>query len=100
MAILSSCLNLPRNLLDLDDHKLRWLQRGKPDNDVNDAEVNVRLGGRLFVTLYEISVTWCLTLKGSLTKEILHESADFEGNLGPQRLVVWLKDNPFGTPVK
>src|SRR5262249_46993886 len=87
--------DLSSHLLDLDDHELRRLERREPHEDVDDAEVDVGLRGRLLVALHEIGLAWGLALEGALPEEVLHEGADVEPDLGPERLVVRLEDHPL-----
>src|SRR6185295_4749519 len=86
-AMISSLLNLDLSgeLLDLDDHKLCRLERRKPDEDVDDAFVNVVLSGRLFIALHQIGLTRRLSLKCTLTKQALHESTHVQAYLSPER---------------
>src|SRR5438477_12372883 len=92
----SSDLDLAGQLRDLDDHKLRRLERCKPDQDVDDSQIDVVLCGRLLVALEQVRLQRRLALKCALAKEVVHESSDVQPNLRPQRLIVRLEDHPFG----
>src|ERR1700741_3643462 len=92
--------DLSCNLLNLDDDELRGLQGRKSYDDVHDAEIDVVLRGSLLVTFDEIGVLRRLSLKCTLPKEVLHEGTDIEANLGPERFIVRLEDDPLRSPVE
>src|SRR6266699_2959699 len=88
-------LDLTSYLLQLNHHKLGWLEWCKADNDIDDTQVDVVLGGSLLIALDEVGVSWCLALERALTEEVLHERSDIQTYLCPERLIVWLKDDPL-----
>src|SRR4051812_22710754 len=88
-------LGLLGDLLDLKDHELRRLERRESDHDVDDALVDVGLGGGLAAALDEERVARRRALERPLLEERLHERADVEADLGPERLVVGLEDDPL-----
>src|SRR5919106_193906 len=88
-------LDLAGYLLDFDDDELRWLERGKPDNNVDNATVDVVLRGGLLVTFDEVGLARRASLECPLPEQIVHERADVEADRRPQRLVVRLEDDPF-----
>src|SRR5258708_38983693 len=86
---------LTGKLLDLNEDELGRFEGGKSNQDVHDAQVDVVLRGRLVIALDKVGIAWCLALEGSLAEEVVHERADVEAYLRPERLVVRLEDNPF-----
>ena len=64
---------VPGNLLYLDDHELGWLQGRKAHHDVDDAQVDVVLGGSFLIALDEVSFAGRCALESALTEEIVHE---------------------------
>src|SRR5215212_8382362 len=88
------------HLLDLDDDELGGLERSEADEDVDDAEVDVILGRGLSVALDEVSLSRRAPLKGALAEEVLHEGADVQPYLSPQRLVVRLEDHPLQVAIQ
>src|SRR5215212_1907391 len=96
----SSRLDLAGDLLDPQDDELRGLQRREPDEDVHDAAVDVVLRGRLAVALDEVRLARARALEGALPEQRLHEGADVEPDLGPQRLVVRLEHDPLRPAVQ
>ena len=70
-------------LLEGDDHELGRLERGKADHDVDDTQIDVILRGRLGIHFDEIGVAGFLALKCALPKEVVHERARGEADLGP-----------------
>src|SRR4026208_1220783 len=88
-------LHLSGKLLDLDDDELRRFEGCEPDENVDDAEVDVVLRGRLGVALHEVRFARAAPLKCALADQVLHECADREANLPPERLVVGLEDDPL-----
>src|SRR5262245_23282298 len=85
-------------LLDPDDDELGRLQRREADHHVDDAAVDVTLGGRLGVALDQVGLARRAALEGALAEQVLHEGADVEADLGPQRLVIGLENNPLEPP--
>src|SRR5690606_1426016 len=92
---ISLCLDLADDLTDPDDHELGGLQGREADLDVDDAVVDVALRGRLAVALDEIGLARRRALEGALPEKVLHEGADVQADLGPERLVVRLEDDPL-----
>src|SRR6476646_3843321 len=88
-------LELPGDLLDLDDDELGRLERSEADDDVHDPAVDVRLGRRLLVTFHEVGVPRGGPLERPLAEEAVHEDADVQADLGPERLVIRLEDDPL-----
>src|SRR5262249_20483142 len=88
-------LHLAGQLLDLEDDEFRRLERGEADEDVHDAEVDVVLSRRLGVALDEVGVLRRRALEGALPEEVVHEGADVQADLRPERLVVRLEDDPL-----
>src|SRR5512132_2743052 len=95
----SGC-DLTRDLLDLDDDELRWLERGKADNDVHDAQVDVGLSRGLAIALHEVRIARRAALERALSKQALHEGADVQADLRPERFVVGLEDHPLRAAVQ
>ena len=92
--------DLSGHLLQVQDHEFSRLQRGKPHPDVHDAKVAVVLRRGFCIALYKISILWRAPLESSLTKQVVHERANVQTNLGLERLVVWLEDNPLQPAVQ
>src|SRR2546425_7825432 len=88
-------LDLTSDLLDVEDHELGGLERGEPDPDIDDAEVAVVLRGGLRVDLDEERLARRGPLEGALPEEIVHECADVQPDLRPERLVVRLEHHPL-----
>src|SRR2546423_15337026 len=86
--------DLSRHLLYLDDDELGGLERREADDDIDDAEIDVVLRRRLFIALDEVSILRRLPLKRALSEKVVHESADVETNLRPERLVGRVGDDP------
>src|SRR5262245_57651434 len=86
-----SDFDLSSDLLERDDHELGGLERREADDHVDDAEVDIRLGGGLFVALDEVRFARRAALKRTLAEQVVHERADVEPDLRPQRLVVGLE---------
>src|SRR5579864_1579077 len=95
MRVPSLGRDLSGHLLDLDNHKLCRLQRGKADHDIDDAQVDVILGGSFLVALYKICVGRRHPLEGVLPEQVLHERAHVQPNLRPQWLVIGLEHDPL-----
>src|SRR5690606_34112393 len=81
-------LTLTRDLLDRNDDELGGLERCEAHQHVDDAEVDVRLRGRRGIALHEVGLTRGGALKRPLSEEVVHEGADRQPNLRPERLVV------------
>src|SRR6266852_95621 len=96
----SSDLDLAGHLLELDDHELGRLQRSEADDDVHDAQVDVILGGRLLVAFDEVGLLRRSALEGALAEQVVHERADVQPDLRPQRLVVRLEHHPLRTAIE
>jgi hypothetical protein len=62
----SSGVGLSGGLRDLDDHELGRSERRKPYDDVDDAEIDVLLDGRLAIDLDEVCLTRGAALEGPL----------------------------------
>src|SRR5262249_6223550 len=92
--------DLAGHLLNLDDHELGGLERRKPDQDVDNTQIDVVLRGGLFVALDEVGFARRAPLKGALPEEVLHERANVEPDLRPKRLVVRLEDHPLRAAIK
>src|SRR5258708_4865087 len=93
-------LDLTSYLLKLNHHKLGWLKRSKANDDIDDAQVDIVLGGSLLIALDEVGVLWCLTLERTLAEQILHERSNIQTYLRPQRFIVRLEDDPLSTSEK
>ena len=92
--------NLASHLLDLDDDELGRLERRKADHDVDDAAVDVVLRRRLPVALDEVGLPRRPALEGALAEQVVHEGADVQADLRPQRLVVRLEDHPLRAAIQ
>src|SRR5215213_5406817 len=90
-----STLEIAGDLLNLDDDELGGLERSEADLDVDDAEVAVVLRRRLAVALDVESLVRRAALERPLAEEVHHEGVEVEPDLGPQRLVVRLEDDPL-----
>ena len=75
-------------------------KRGEADFDIDDAEVAIRLGGGLAVALHVEGFVGRGALEGALAEEAVHEGADVEPDVGPERLVVRLKHDPLGAAIE
>src|SRR5260370_11745849 len=95
MRVPSLGRDLSGHLLDMDNHKLCRLQRGKADDDVDNAQVDVILCGGFLVALYKVCVSRRDPLEGVLPEQVLHEGAYVQANLRPQGLVIVLKHHPL-----
>src|SRR5215210_2200472 len=92
--------DLASQLLDLEDHEFGRLERREADDDVDDAEVDVVLRRGRLVAVDEVGLLRRLALEGALPEKVVHESADVQPDLRPQRLVVRLEDDPLGAAVE
>src|SRR6266403_2661714 len=50
------CLDLPGELLNLDDDELGWFQRRESDQNIDDAAINIVLSCGLLVAFDEVSL--------------------------------------------
>src|SRR5215475_4179219 len=82
-------LNLTGYLLELEHHKLRGFEWREAYDDVDDPEIDIVLRRGLFIALYKIGVARRGSLESALPKQVVHESADVEPYLRPERFVVW-----------
>src|SRR4029077_20712009 len=96
----SLSLDLSGHLLDLNDDELRGLQRRETDVDVDDTEVDHVLRRSFLVALDEVGVARRLTLERALAEQIVHEGADVQPNLRPERFVVGFKDDPLRAAIE
>ena len=97
---MSASRDLTGHLLQFDDDKLRRLERREADDDIDDAEIDVVLRRGFFVALYEVSIARRGALKRPLAKQIVHERAQVEADLRPQRLIVGLENDPVSAAIK
>src|SRR6185295_8983206 len=56
-------------LLNFDNHKFGGLKRREPDDDVDDAAIDVALRRGLFIALDEVGLARRFALKGSLPEQ-------------------------------
>src|SRR5215218_10932026 len=96
----SSGLDLSRYLLDLDDHELSGLERRESDDDVHDPAIDVALCRRFLVAFDEVRVPGRTALERALAEQVLHERAEIQAQLRPERLVVRLEDRPLASAVE
>src|SRR3954471_4490139 len=96
----SSDLRGGAELLDVDQHELRRLERCETDEDVHDSPVDVVLRVVLRVALDEVRLLGSTALEHALPPQGVHERTHVEPDGGPQRLVVGLEDHPLGAPVE
>src|SRR5207253_10655066 len=96
----SSRGELAGDLLQLDDDEFGRFQRREADEDVDDAEVDVGLRRRLAVALDEVGFLRRTTLERALAEQPLHEGADVQADLRPQRFVVRLEHDPLRAAVE
>ena len=92
--------SLPGDLLDLDDDELGRVERRKAHQDVHDALVDAGLRIVLRVALDEVGLLRRGSLECALQEQSLHEGADVEPDLAPERLVVGLEDHPLRAVVQ
>src|SRR5689334_18877371 len=97
---LSSDLDLSGHLLNLDHNELCRLERGEADEDVDDTEIAVILGGGFGIALDEVSIARATTLKCALAIERVKKRAHVQSNLSPQRLIIRFKDDPLRTAIQ
>src|SRR6266851_3205914 len=93
-------LYLTGDLLDLDNNELGGLERREANQDVHDAQVDIVLRGRLAVAFDKVCIFGSLALECSQAEQIMHERADIEANLRPQRLVVRLENDPLQAAIQ
>src|SRR5438309_1976749 len=91
---------LASDLLDLDDNEFCGLERGEADQDVDDAVVLVGGCGGFTVALDEVGLLRRGTLEGALNEQRLHERADVEADLTPERSIVGLENSPLRSAVQ
>jgi hypothetical protein len=60
-------------LLDLNEHELRWLERCESYQDVDDAPINIILSRGLWTAPHEIRLARRGALKGALKVQAVHE---------------------------
>ena len=84
----------------LDDDELGRLQRREADDDVDNAQVDIVLRGGFLVALDEVGILRRLALERALAEKPVHERADVQANLRPQRLVVRLEDHPLRAAIE
>src|SRR5580765_5639120 len=78
MVFSSSGRDLSRDLLQLDHHELRRLERREAHQNVHHPEVDVVLGRRLLVALDEERLTRRLPLERALPEQVVHERPDVQ----------------------
>src|SRR5262249_24763864 len=83
--LLTLGLNLAGHLLQANHHKLGGLERREADDDVDDPAVDIALRGCLAVALDEVGIAGCAPLERALPKQIVHECAEVQANLRPER---------------
>src|SRR5262245_53931539 len=93
-------LNLASHLLELDDHELGRLERREADDDVHDTQVDIVLRRRLLIALDEVRLGRRLALEGALAEQVVHERADVQADLRPQRFVVRLEHHPLQAAIQ
>src|ERR1051325_8485598 len=98
--LISSDLDLSGHLLQFDDNELCWLEWSKANEDIHDAEIDVILGGGLFIALDEVGVPWSRALERALPEQVVQKRTDIESNLRPERLVVRLENHPLQSSEK
>ena len=77
--------NLSGDLLEFQDHELCGLERRETDEDVHDPAIDVVLRRRGGVTFDDGSVARRGSLKRALAEKVVHERADIEPDLRPER---------------
>src|SRR5215207_9559939 len=87
-------------LLDLDDHELGRLEGRKTDQDVDDTQVTIVLGRGFAVALDEVGVPRRCALECALAEEVVHERANVQTYLRPERFVVRFEDHPLGPAIE
>src|SRR5439155_4202288 len=92
--------DLASHLLALDHHKFSGFLRGKANQDVDDAQIDVVLRRSFLVALHKIGFGRRLSLESALAEEVLHEGADVEPDLGPQGFVIRLEYHPLQSAVE
>src|ERR1700737_4777967 len=92
--------DLTGHLLVLDEHELGGFQWRKADENIDDAEIDVVLGGGFLVALDEIGVARRRALEGALTEKTLQKGTDIESYLRPERLVIRFEHDPLQGPVQ
>src|SRR5207248_850250 len=96
----SSDLKRQAELLNVDQNELGRLERGEPDEDVDDPPVDVVLRVVLPVALDQVRLLRRAPLEHPLPEPRVHERADVEPDRRPQRLVVGLENHPLRTAIE
>src|SRR3984893_1051352 len=91
---------LAGHLLKFNDYKLGRFQWRKANDDIDNSQVYIVLGGSFFIALNEVGIFRRGALKRTLAEKIVHEGADVKANLRPERFVVWFKYYPLSTAIK
>src|SRR5580658_5668540 len=86
---------LPGHLLNLNDDKLRRIERREADEDVDDAQINAGLWIVFPVALDEVSLLRRGSREGALQKEFWKNGAKVRRDLPQGWLGVGLKDNQW-----
>ena len=76
------------------------LERREADDDVDDAEIDVVLRRRFLVAFDEVGFARRLALERALAEQVVHERADVEPDLRPERFVVRLEHNPLRAAIE
>src|SRR5688572_12937657 len=76
------------HLRDLDHDELRGLQWSEAHEDVHDAAIAIVLRRCLGVTFCEVRLARRPALERSLPEQAVHERADVQADLRPERLVI------------
>src|ERR1700730_5687747 len=91
---------LAGDLLDLDHDELSRFERRESDDDVDDAQIDVVLGGCGGIATYEIGLGRRGALERALPEQVLHEGADVQPDLRPERFIVRFEDDPLSTLIE
>src|SRR5207249_3061617 len=76
------------------------LEGRESDDNIDDAQVDIALRRRLLVAFHKIGILRGLSLESALAEQVVHERADIEPNLRPQRLIIRLEDHPLRSTIK
>src|SRR5438105_1867180 len=68
-------LNLASQLLNLKNYELCRFEGREGHQDIHHTQVDVVLGGSLFVALDQVGIARFLPLEGSLAEQVVHECA-------------------------
>ena len=82
-------------MLNCNDYKFGWFEWSELHNDVDNPQINIRLGCGFAIDFYRIGFFSRRTLERTLTEKSLHESANRRTQLRPERFIIRFKDNPF-----